>query len=295
MCPTLSPGDAPAMSKTDAPIVPRRRRRRCGGPGVRRPQQKKAAAPGDPGPASMSCRWRRAAGIAAARRIIAQAANGACWKRRQVGGRCLTDTATFGVPYDRGARCLHPPETNPVARLAPRPASTSIRRRPASACGSPGASARERDGGHAGGDGARNSAIADAARKADIACTQALPKDLGEWRSTVEFMLGPYFFGKDLSEISTADFARAAERDVQAFCRQGLGARAREACRRFAGPALDAGDAHQLGGRGRRGRDRERNHRRARRHVTASTDVLSAGKFSFTPDLPKRHSTPSSG
>src|SRR4029077_4122947 len=45
-----------------------------------------------------------AAGIAAARRI--QAAN-----RRvivveatsQVGGRCLTDPATFGVPFDRGA------------------------------------------------------------------------------------------------------------------------------------------------------------------------------------------------
>src|SRR4030081_2974752 len=60
-----------------------------------------------------------AAGIAAARRI--QAAN-----RRvivveapsQVGGRCLTDTATFGVPFDRGARWLHNPDTNPMIRLA---------------------------------------------------------------------------------------------------------------------------------------------------------------------------------
>ena len=60
-----------------------------------------------------------AAGIAAARRIIAAGrkcvvleASGA------VGGRCITDTALFGVPYDRGARALHTPETNPVARLA---------------------------------------------------------------------------------------------------------------------------------------------------------------------------------
>ena len=39
--------------------------------------------------------------------------------------------------------------------------------------------------------GARNRAIADAARKADVPCAQALPKDLGDWRQTIEFMLGP--------------------------------------------------------------------------------------------------------
>src|SRR6202790_5316861 len=60
-----------------------------------------------------------AAGIAAARRI--QAAN-----RRvivveaasQIGGRCLTDTTTFDVPFDRGARWMHNPETNPMIKLA---------------------------------------------------------------------------------------------------------------------------------------------------------------------------------
>src|SRR5258708_15794754 len=59
-----------------------------------------------------------AAGIAAARRIIAA-------NRRvivveaagQIGGRCLTDTSTFGVPFDRGARWMHNPETNPMVRL----------------------------------------------------------------------------------------------------------------------------------------------------------------------------------
>jgi hypothetical protein len=66
-------------------------------------------------------------------------------------------------------------------------------------------------------------AIADAARKGDVACSQALPKDLGEWRSTVEFFLGPFGCGKDLSEVSALDFARSSERDVDAFCRQGFG------------------------------------------------------------------------
>src|SRR6202167_6749239 len=59
-----------------------------------------------------------AAGIAAARRI--QAAN-----RRvivveaaaQIGGRCLTDSTTFEVPFDRGARWMHNPDTNPMIKL----------------------------------------------------------------------------------------------------------------------------------------------------------------------------------
>ncbi len=69
-----------------------------------------------------------------------------------------------------------------------------------------------------------NTAIADAARKGDVACAQALPKDLGEWRPTIEFLLGPFGCGKDLAEISAVDFARSAERDIDAFCRQGFGA-----------------------------------------------------------------------
>src|SRR6266446_1648661 len=60
-----------------------------------------------------------AAGIAAARRI--QAAN-----RRvivveaagEVGGRCLTDVSSFDVPFDRGARWMHNPDSNPMIKLA---------------------------------------------------------------------------------------------------------------------------------------------------------------------------------
>src|SRR6202048_1703624 len=60
-----------------------------------------------------------AAGIAAARRI--QAANRkviVVEATGQVGGRCLTDTTSFEVPFDRGARWMHNPDTNPMIRLA---------------------------------------------------------------------------------------------------------------------------------------------------------------------------------
>src|SRR5689334_201063 len=59
------------------------------------------------------------AGIAAARRI--QAAGRRCVVLEasdRIGGRCLTDTATFGVPVDRGAHWIHMPDINPVTRLA---------------------------------------------------------------------------------------------------------------------------------------------------------------------------------
>ena len=62
-----------------------------------------------------------------------------------------------------------------------------------------------------------NSAIADAARgSADVSCAQALPKDLGDWRPSIEFVLGPYGGGKDLAEVSAVDFAarRARQRRV---------------------------------------------------------------------------------
>ena len=50
--------------------------------------------------------WRRTA------RLIVVEASG------QIGGRCCTDTATFGVPFDRGARWMYNPETNPMIKLA---------------------------------------------------------------------------------------------------------------------------------------------------------------------------------
>src|SRR5437588_14597 len=59
-----------------------------------------------------------------------------------------------------------------------------------------------------------NSAIFEAVRgRVDVSCAQALPKDLGDWRSTIEFFLGPFGCGKELAEISALDFSRSAERD----------------------------------------------------------------------------------
>lgn len=167
-----------------------------------------------------------AAGIAAARKIAAAGRRVVVLEAAdRVGGRCITDTGIFGVPFDTGAHWLHAPDVNPLARLAPR---TGLEIYPAP----PGQKVRI---------GRRNAregeleqffammvrarrAIEDAARsKADVSVARAMPKDLGEWAQSVEFYLGPFSCGKDFADLSVTDFQRARERDVDAYCRQGLG------------------------------------------------------------------------
>jgi monoamine oxidase len=168
-----------------------------------------------------------AAGIAAARRLAAagrsfvliEAAN-------RIGGRCFAETSSFGVAFDRGAHFIYNPDSNPLARLAmrtgldiyPAPSGQRIRigRR----------NAREGElEDYLAATVRANRAMADAVRgRGDVDALGALPRDLGDWRATVEFALGPYYSGKDLNEISAADASRAGDRDTAAFCRQGYGA-----------------------------------------------------------------------
>ena len=59
-----------------------------------------------------------AAGIAAARRIAAAGRKLMLFEATdRVGGRCFTDTRTFGIPYDRGAHWIHMPDVNPLAAM----------------------------------------------------------------------------------------------------------------------------------------------------------------------------------
>ncbi len=167
-----------------------------------------------------------AAGIAAARRI--QAAN-----RRvivveataQIGGRCLTDSTTFEVPFDRGARWLHNPDTNPMVKLA-RSAGFDVSAAPLGQkirIGRRYARAGETEEFLAALVRA-NRAIDDASRsRGDVSCASVLPKDLGDWAGTTEFVLGANATGKDLKDVSVIDKVRAQDRNAAIACRQGLG------------------------------------------------------------------------
>jgi phytoene dehydrogenase-like protein len=166
-----------------------------------------------------------AAGIAAARRVAAANRRFALIEAgSSVGGRCVTDTKIFGVPYDLGAHWIHNPDSNPVAKLAtgldvyPAPRAQTLRVGPRPARDS------ELEGFLAA-NVRSHRALADAGKgKADMPASKVLPRDLGDWQSTIEFILGPFGTSQDLAQVSAFDLARAVERDSDAFCRQGYGA-----------------------------------------------------------------------
>src|SRR5215469_3860439 len=166
-----------------------------------------------------------AAGIAAARRLAAAGRRYLVIEATDhIGGRCVTDMTSFGVPFDRGAHWIYLPDSNPLTKVAPRrgdiyQASLSQKVR----IGRRYARAGELEDFLAAQVRATR-AIDDAARKADLAAAQAMPGDLGDWRAIIEFVLGPYNCGKDLAQVSALDFAKATERRSAAFCKPGLGA-----------------------------------------------------------------------
>jgi monoamine oxidase len=233
-----------------------------------------------------------AAGIAAARRI--QAANRKVLvleAASQIGGRCITDSATFAVPFDRGARWLHNPDINPMVRLA-REASLDI------AAASP--SQKMRIGMRYARAGETeeflaalvrtNRAFDDASRgRIDASCASVLPKDLGDWAGAVEFVFGASSTGKDLADIAVADRARAQDRSVAVGCRQGLGTLVGKLGEQIP-MTLSTPASHVIWGARDVAVETPKGKIAARAAIiTVSTNVLAAGNMRFTPELPRRY------
>jgi monoamine oxidase len=231
-----------------------------------------------------------ASGIAAARRI--QAANRkviVLEAAGQIGGRCLTDTATFDVPFDLGARWMHNPETNPMIKLA-RNAGLDIYSAPLGQkirIGRRNARAGETEEFLAALVRA-NRAIDEASRKADVSCASVVPKDLGDWAGTTEFVLGANATGKDLKDVSVIDRARAQERSAAIGCRQGLGTLIAKLGEQV--PLALSTPAIRINWSGRDVTVETPAGKIAARAaiVTVSSNVLTAGNIKFTPEIPKR-------
>lgn len=167
-----------------------------------------------------------AAGIAAARRLVGSGRTFAILEASdRRGGRCFTDARTFDQRYDVGAYLIHLPEQSSLTKLAtqnrielyPDPQIQQIRVF--------GRKGFQRDLEQLYSDRVRcNLAISDAAAvKDEISCADALPKDLGDWRQTMEFILGPYRFGADLKELAAKEYAVSIDRNPALLCRQGVG------------------------------------------------------------------------
>ena len=191
---------------------------------------------------------------------------------------------TFGVPYDRGAHWLYLPDTNPLTKLAPNrgdiyPAPRSQKVRIGRRFAREGEledflSAQVR----------ATRAIDELARKADAPCEQAMPADLGDWKPTVEFVLGPYNCARDLTQVSAFDFGKAAERKTAAFAKQGLGtllaSLAQGLTVQLSTPATAIDTRGGISVVTAKGTINART-----AIVTVPTNVISSGGLKFTPDL----------
>jgi monoamine oxidase len=232
-----------------------------------------------------------AAGIAAARRIMAANRKVIVVEAAaQVGGRCLTDTATFDLPFDRGARWMHNPDSNPMIRLA-RSAGLDLSAAP------PGQKIRVGRRNARPGETEEflaalvraNRAIDEASRgKADLSCASVLPKDLGDWAGTAEFVLGANATGKDLREVSAMDKVRAQDRNAAIACRQGLGTLIAKLGEQA--PISLSTPASRIAWSGRDVTVETPAGKIAARAaiITVSSNVLASGNIKFTPELPKR-------
>ena len=230
-----------------------------------------------------------AAGVAAARRIAGSGRTFAILEASdRRGGRCFTDRRAFDQPYDAGAYLIHLPDRSSLPKLAvqkgielyPDPQLQQIRIF--------GRKGFERDLERLYTDRVScNTAISNAAAgKDEISCAEALPKDLGDWRPTMEFILGPYRFGADLQDLSAKEYAASIYRNPASLCRQGVGFLIERLAIgipiKFFSPVtlVDWGDrsvALQAGAGAVTARAVI---------VTASTAVLASGKIKFKPNLP---------
>ena len=231
-----------------------------------------------------------AAGVAAARRITAAGRKVIVVEAAsQVGGRCITDNSTFDVPFDRGARWIHNPETNPMIRLGrsagleimPAPSGQRIR------IGRRNARPSETEDFLAALVKA-NRAIDDASRRFDVSCASVMPKEIGDWAGTAEFVLGANFAGKDLKDISVVDKVRAQDRNSAIACRQGLGTLIAKLSEQL--PLSLSTPASRIEWGGREALVQTPAGKIVARAVivTVSSNVLAGGSIKFAPDIPKR-------
>lgn len=171
-----------------------------------------------------------AAGIAAAQTLIAGGRRVQLIEASaRIGGRCFTDTATFGMPFDRGAAWVKGGDSNPLtgfARLYQFQLGDRDTRELTFARGTPRPLASNTAYERA--LVAVSDAIATAAEEQDdMAAANATPilldDDIRAWAATASAAVGPLDMGVDLTMLSTKDWFQRDEDEARRMVRQGLG------------------------------------------------------------------------
>jgi len=203
----------------------------------------------------------------------------------RIGGRALTDTRLFGVPYDVGAHWLHYAGHNPFVKYAQQNGFTVYPApdRQVIYIGGRKASAAE----NTAFDKAYQATIAAISRAGragkDVSAASVAP-DTGAWRDLAAFVIGPWDMGKDLDDFSCLDWWNSDE-GPDWFCKEGFGALLAHHARGV--PVALSTPAHRIrwGGKGVRVETARGDIVARACIVTVSTGLLSAERVQFDPPL----------
>jgi monoamine oxidase len=144
--------------------------------------------------------------------------------RGRAGGRAWTDTETFGVPIDRGCAWLHNAETNPWTAYARASGATVVERSPdwQRHIGRTPLSPERRAVWEAAWARAEDAIEAAGRAGRDVPASDVLPLDL-PFRTLFDAVMS-WAMGVDTGALSTVDYARYDDADVNWAVREGLGA-----------------------------------------------------------------------
>lgn len=228
-----------------------------------------------------------AAGIAAARRLVAAGRRVIVLEARdRVGGRAAVDTS-LGVPADLGAAWLHFAESNAWTELAQRLGFTVLRREPgwgpSAHIGGRAPTVPEQAAVIAGYERYRLLVDAKAEAGVDVAVAEVLPQD--DFRARFDAVM-TWAVGVESSQVSTLDLYRYAESQNDWSVREGLGAVVAAAARELPVRLNTTVAAINWSGETLRIETSAGCVEAAHAIVTLPTSLLARGAIRFTPALP---------
>lgn len=229
-----------------------------------------------------------AAGIAATRALLERGIETVAIEAAgHIGGRAVTDGATFGVPWDVGAHWLHNGSRNPYNAYG---RDNGFDIYPARDDFRVFAEGRELEAGEQAAlwqaEQAIYNAIGAAAESGrDISAAEAAAAVTGPWKETAAFVIGPWGMGKDLDAFSTSDWWNSADGEDW-FCRAGFGTLVAQYGAGLPVALETAATAIDWGGPGVKVETTTGTLRADAVVVTVSTGVLASGAIAFSPALP---------
>ena len=228
-----------------------------------------------------------AAGIAAGKTILESGRTVAIIEAAdRIGGRVVSDTSTFGIPYDAGAHWLHYGETNPFLKYgedngftmykSPADRILYIGSRPAT---------KEEYATFESAEDNTYAAIEKAGQRGKDVSPASVVPNIGEWHDTVHLAVGPYEMAKDYDHFSCQDWFNS-EDGTDYYCKEGFGALFAHSAKDVPVRLSAKAEKIKWGGQGVSIETTQGDLSAKACIVTVSTGVLANEEIHFDPPLP---------